>query len=106
MSKKQTMRIVGVVMMVVGIGIGGFGVFMRSSWSASSQVPKVYDWNNEELGQAPAVNTDDIDIVVGEDENVKSEDNTESSDSNDDADDESAENNEDNENTADGQEDE
>lgn len=63
MSKKKLMTIVGVVMMVCGVGTGVFGVAMRSTWSSQAQTPKIYDWNNEDIGQAPSVDdNDDIDI--------------------------------------------
>lgn len=63
MSKKKLMTIVGIVMMVCGVGTGVFGVAMRSTWSSQAQTPKIYDWNNEDIGQAPSVDdSDDIDI--------------------------------------------
>lgn len=74
MSKKSIMRMVGVGMMVAGIGIASFGIVMRSSWSVSYQTPKVYDWTNEDFGQAPDITSDENDVSVEyEDEENTSE---------------------------------
>ena len=67
MTKKKTMQIVGIGMMVLGIGFGAFGISMKSHWQSSAQVPKVYDWNTDGLGEAPEIDdSDDIQIESGE----------------------------------------
>lgn len=66
MSRQKLMKTIGIVMIVIGIGIGVFGVAMRPVWKVSSQIPKVYDWNTENLGEAPEVDNGDIDVDAGQ----------------------------------------
>lgn len=66
MSKQKLMKTIGIVMVVVGIGIGAFGIGMRSVWKVSSQIPKVYDWNTENLGEAPDVDNKDVNVDEGQ----------------------------------------
>ena len=42
-------------MMVGGVALGGLGVRQILSDAQSPQIPVIYDWNNEVLGQSPAV---------------------------------------------------
>lgn len=62
MSRQKLMKTIGIVMIVMGIGIGAFGICMRSTWKVSSQIPKVYDWNTENLGESPDVDNKDVDM--------------------------------------------
>lgn len=79
MSKKKLMTIVGIVMMLCGVGIGVFGIAMKQTWSSQAQTPKIYDWNNEDIGQSPSVDSED-DITVDKTTSSDSTDNDEKTD--------------------------
>ena len=55
MGKKAVIRFFGAVMMVGGIAIGGLGVRQILQDNNQPQIPVVYDWQNEALGQAPSL---------------------------------------------------
>lgn len=49
-------------MMVGGVALGGLGVRQILSDAQSPQIPVIYDWNNEVLGQSPAVEQENSNV--------------------------------------------
>ena len=52
MTKQKAIKILGIVLIVLGIAVIGFGIWQRVSGVQWGTVPMEYDWTEEDLEDA------------------------------------------------------